>query len=559
MLEKKIQEQPRPIIPQEADASHGGRRWPTGLLLCTLALTVCILFAMTPLIRLPDSVIHLHLGVGSFLATASSWLPSSIGPWPQATSAIIELFTLILLTFLFYGLGALSVRSQSTKGTQRAVIWTGAFLAGAILSITPAMLSHDILVYASYSRVLAAYHANPYFVPIAAFPHDPFTPINYWANSVSAYGPIWMLVCACFGQILSPAPVAYVLAFRLLALASHLCNTWLVGQTLHIMGRTPRTVTLGILLYAWNPLLLLEASLGGHNDSFMITFVLAGILLAARAEKRAETLRPHGYLPVIGALTLAALVKYTSLPLLAVYLLFLACKAIRSANGNTQTISQTLSNWRPILLTIGSSGLCAALLALTFYGPFWLGHSPQSIISSFKNPPSALYSQNSFMRSVLEWEKLHPVRAKSSLFQLLSSRRLWDDLTLAAIILCLIAAGKLLWSRTTIHNVILASLLTMSAVLLITPWFYSWYITWLLGLAALCLPARQNRLTTALFALTLTFSFSALLTYLFREDPFTSYAYLISLFTTIPPACAFLLTLVWWNFTEKSTTGERKE
>lgn len=339
MLEDTVQKR-QPASPGITGETQNARSGPTNaagpgthwLLLCALGLVACVLLAVTPLIRVPDAVIHLQLAPGSFLAEASNWLPVHLGALSQANSAALELFALLLLTFLCYGLGALLVSRQpesSRQGALRSLIWSATLLAGAIFIVTPAMPSHDILVYAGYSRLLAIYHANPYFVPIAAFSHDPFSSINYWGRFVSAYGPIWMLVCTFFGWLLQPDPNAYVVAFRLFALLVHLLNTWLVGRTLHALGRSPRTITLGMLFYAWNPLLLLESGLGGHNDGLMMTFVLLGALLAANAERRDLLLRPRGYLSAAAAFALAALVKFTALPILAVYLLFLCCKALR--------------------------------------------------------------------------------------------------------------------------------------------------------------------------------------------------------------------------------------
>lgn len=392
-------------------------------------------------------------------------------------------------------------------------------------------------------------------MPIASFPQDPFTALNYWSRVVTAYGPLWTLVCGVFGWLLTPEPAAYIVAFRLFALGAHLLNTWLVGRTLTAMKRSPRTVTLGMLLYAWNPLLLLESSLGAHNDVFMVTFLLIGALLAARAEARGQLLRARGYLPPIVALTLAALVKFTALPVLAAALLFLACKALRPTAESPREFRQALRNCRQALRPLAWSVSTAALVALALYAPFWLGHSPRDIIASFKNPPSALYAENSFMRSFAEWGLRHPALRLNPLLSLLNSRRLWDDLTYAVIALCLIAGAVWLWAKPAVSTFLKVSLATMAAVLLITPWFYSWYIAWILALAVVWLPTRPNRGETALLALTFTFSFSALLTYLFNGGLFGSHYYLVSLFTILPPVCAFLLTLVLWRPGRSSTSG----
>jgi hypothetical protein len=550
MLEDSIKEllqgYPRSAGVSQRD-SPGSVAWSVSFLLCALGLVVCVLLTVTPLIRIPDSVISLHLTPGSFLANASGWLPSTLGPANQLSTAYLEFFSLIILAFLCYGLGALLVGRQAWAISQkkiRCTIWLGTILAGVIYTTTPAMLSHDILVYASFGRVLGTYHANPYFVPISTFPQDPFTALNYWAAAISAYGPIWTLICGFFGWLLSPNLVAYVVAFRLFALAAQLLNIWLVERILQAMGRSPRIITLGMLLYAWNPLLLLESGLGGHNDGFMITFVLTGILLAVSAEARKQLLHARGYLPAVIALTLAVLVKFTALPILAMYLLFLIYTLLRSTVDSPRELRRALRNWRPAVFALLWSCLVGALIMLIFYGPFWFGHDLPAIMASFKNPPSALYSENSFMRSAVDWLTHHSAQQQNSLLLRLSRRNFWDELNFTAIILCLLVGAVLFWFKPTTRTFVVIALATMCVILIITPWFYSWYITWILGLAVICLPTRRSRVETALLALTCTFSFSALLTYLFDAGLFGSNYYLVSLFTTIPPACTFLLALV---------------
>lgn len=532
-----------------------------GFALCALGFVICVLLMVAPLARMPDRVTTLHIAVGSLLATVGSWLPSNFGlasnPLDaRGSTACIEFFLLLALAGICYGLGALLVQRRAEASNQRSLrylIWASAILAGTIYVLTPAMLSHDIVAYASYGRVLAVYHSNPYFVAIATFPHDPFTSVNYWSKTVSAYGPIWMFVCGFFGLLLHPTLADYTLAFRFFALAMHLLNTWLVGCTLRQMDRAPRTVTLGMLLYAWNPLALLESSLGGHNDVLMVTFVLLSILLAVRAEKRGQLLLPRGYLPPVVALTLATLVKFTALPILATYLIFLICKTLRPTTESSHELKQALRNWRPALALLAGSLLSVLLVALAFYGPFWFGHSPQAIASSFKDVPSSLYSQNSFMRATTAWLNYKP--ATTFPYTLLTYRRFWDLLTYLALASGLILGTLRLWSRPTTKTFVLAALATLGAVLLITPWFFSWYITWIIGLVVVCLPLRQGRVQSALLAFTLTFSFSALLTYLFvsRYQPFDSWAYLVSILTTVPPTCAFLLALVLWRPARHST------
>ncbi len=193
------------------------------------------------------------------------------------------------LAFGAYGLCALLIWRQPAQDNFSAtlrLIWLGAIATGLIFVLTPAMLSHDIFVYAGYGRILVAHHANPYFVPLKAFPQDPFMPLDDWKGATAAYGPLWLDISALGALLSGDDPLRYILAYRLFGLAAHLLNIWLIYTTLRVMKRSPRTVTLGVLLYAWNPLALLESSLGGHNDVFLVTFILLGILLSVRAEQR---------------------------------------------------------------------------------------------------------------------------------------------------------------------------------------------------------------------------------------------------------------------------------
>src|SRR6202043_1412381 len=113
------------------------------------------------------------------------------------------------------------------------------------------------------------------------------------------------------------------------------------------------------------------------------------------------------------------------------------CKALRPTADSQQELHQALRNWRSVLPIFAWSGLSAVVIALAFYGPFWFGHNLTAIVNSFKNPPSSLYAENSFMRSIAEWQ-LHHLTLHNSLLNLLGNRHFWDGLTIAGIALCLL-------------------------------------------------------------------------------------------------------------------------
>ncbi len=531
-------------------------------LLCAIAYALCVLLMAAPLNRAYDSVLRLQVPFGNWITQVGAWLPANwgLGPIPrhaQTNTSILQFLGLIALVFVIYGLCALYISRLPAESTRhqhtRIILWAGATLAGLFFIFTPAMLSHDILVYASYSRLLAIYHVNPYFVPLASFPHDPYVPLNYWSGSVSAYGPLWLGVCWLVGLVVGPQVAAYVLAFRLFALAVHLLNIWLVTRTLRAMGASPRTITLGALLYAWNPLVVLESGLGGHNDVFMLTFILLAIYFIARAQQRHTLTSPRGYLPPVVAFTLAVLVKFTALPLIALFLVFLAWNTLRgSAATNAEARAQGTLQWKKTIIALIIAGAVAGALALAFYGSFWIGHSVSAIRNSFTSPPSAVGSENSILRSILTWNRDHSVPAhtlQSKLLYIFSNRKVWDALTIVLLAIVGVWGALWMWRSPTTRAFTLSALAALGVLLIVTPWFFSWYVTWLVGLAAVSLPVRQSRIGCALLVSTLAFSASAFMTYLFLSGypPFGIWTGLVCLTTITPPLLAFFITYLFWQ------------
>ena len=349
MLKKDVEKLESPAKPAvEAQAKQAAQKLPLEaiILFCMIAFVLCFLIIIAPLQRLASTPVTAHIPLGSLLVKAGAWLPNNLHLSPdlhssQVATGNIEFLLLMVVAFGVYALCAFFVhrQRQATSGKNSKIlllIWLGAAVAGLLMLLSPSLLSHDIFVYAGYGRVMITYHANPYFVAPSAFPHDPIYPLNDWSHYTSAYGPFWLVICALSELFSGAHPLRYIIFFRVLGLAAHLVNILLVTAILRKMGRSPRTVALGTLLYAWNPLAVLESSQSGHNDIFMITFILLGILFAIRAEKRGFAHLTSYLLPLV-AFTLAALVKFTTAPLVV---LFHHCTRLLYASSNSLNAPQ---------------------------------------------------------------------------------------------------------------------------------------------------------------------------------------------------------------------------
>ncbi|HTI14351.1 MAG TPA: hypothetical protein VL461_07245 [Dictyobacter sp.] len=488
-----------------------GRRslWP--IVGCTIGYVLCILFSVTLIYNV--GAIDTHFWLSRALTIFGAWIPANLDPFANTlfthqASGFTELMGMFVLAFVLYGYGALLVYRYTKFGPDKRIhwlIWSAVIISGCIYLFTPGILTSDVYSYTSYGRLLAVHAANPYFAPPSAFPLDPVYQFVYWKNTISIYGPVWMGVCAFLSSVCGTSQMRIVLVYRLFALAAHLVNVFLVAKTLRAMGRSHRTVTVGMLLYALNPLVLEESSLGAHNDVFMVTFLLLGLFLSGRAEQHYSLLRPRGYLPPLGALTLATLVKFSAAPVIIIFLLALGILALRSAQHTHGRLE-----WRFACKHVLIGGSFSLLLGLVCYAPFWFGHNLSSIITSFTTLPSALDSFNSILSTFAYLKYTHSL---SSIFFFLLNRKMWNVLTALAVVVPIVAGGLLLWKAPTTRSIALVSLASLSAFLIVTPWFFSWYLTWVVALAVVCLPVIGDRFGRALVAFALSFSATSLFTY----------------------------------------------
>jgi Gpi18-like mannosyltransferase len=525
------------------------------LALMLLLYSICIALAIDPL---QDLAAHPVAGQlpGAALTSFGSWLPPRLlellrNLLPFITPADLEFHILVLLLFAIGASVALIAWHWTGRLALRKLelFWCAALLlSGAILVIAPAMLSHDIFVYVGYGRVMVAHQANPYFVPLSAFPHDPFIPLDDWKQTIAAYGPLWLLICAAFSLLLGSNAAAYILAFRILGLLAHLFNMLLIGRILRNMGRSERVVAAGMVLYGFNPLILIESALGGHNDTLMMTLILLGLWWSARACSQ-QLGRPATYLPALAAFTLAALIKFTALLIIGLFIGLLLFHILRRSGEHAlRSVLRTAGG--PALRTLLLSLAAVAFLSLLAYLPFWWGHSPREIVISLTSPPSTSrdLGQFSVLRAIQEWFRYHPHSVRDwqgHLLALLARRRTWNVIDLVTLLIMLAVALLRLWQEPTLSRLAAGAVLVMGALLLVTPWFFPWYLAWLLALAPLALPRRGELLETALLIFTLVFSLSALAVYLSRGYQAAGGGWIgwMGLSTVAPPLVAFLLTL----------------
>ncbi len=532
------------------------------LILCMCAFLLCILVTIAPLQRLAGTTLLASLPFSMLLTVVGTKLPTDLHlstdvHASQINTDSIEFLSVMILVYLFYFLSAYIAQKyckiqkvlEFTENATRPIktllicIWIGAILAGIIYVLTPSALSHDAIVYAGYGRIIVTYHANPYYTPLSAFPHDPLFQLDDWRDAVAAYGPLWLIVCAISTLVARSSILQYIFFYRILGLIAHLLNIWLVTAILRKTKRSPRIVVLGTLLYAWNPLVLLESGLGGHNDIVMMTCILSGIFLCVRGEQH-EFIQARQYLPPIIAFTCAALIKFTAAPIIVFYLILVARRVFTSELLSQQR-KQTdhRFRWLAMLRVVSSAALVCCFLAVVLYIPLWLGHTLHDIVGSLGSPPSSRLAFGSILLALQKFSVVSHDR--NGFLAFFSMHSTWNDINALVVVSFFCLGGIWLYRTPTTLTMVQATLALLGALLIVTPWFFPWYVLWLVSLAGISIPTHHERVKRALVGSTLVFSASAFLIYLFRGyPPIGDWVGLVGLTTIGPPLVALLFLLL---------------
>ncbi|MEO8285645.1 MAG: hypothetical protein ABI670_04365 [Chloroflexota bacterium] len=400
-----------------------------------------------------------------------------------------------------------------------------------ILMFVRGLLSSDIYSYFWYSRIWVDHGASPYtnFPREFALPADPEGSIAwvFWQTEPSVYGPAWLYISGLFyklGQWLGGSFSAQILSLKLLADIAHLVNGFLVWSVMglilakrpqqlappSLVRKLPRqarpgtfyrpaqkdhSTTLGLqtaalLFYLWNPLLLVEFAANGHNDVVMITFVLLALWLHLKGWWRFAAL----------ALAVAALVKLPALLFIPGYLWLLFWNGVRSSEGEPTTRRFAHGVWR------GVQALAVILVTwAVLYMPVWEG--ARTLQAAVSGPANKMYTHS--LPYVLWWnvpdlltKLLHPGSGTSSV-AFMAHVREFVDANVRMWFLCLfvLIAIALTWRARTFSRTLIAWGFVVIAFIMAQGWFWPWYVSWVIPIAALA-PSRRLRIATWIFSIT---------------------------------------------------------
>lgn len=131
--------------------------------------------------------------------------------------------------------------------------------------------SYDVFNYIATARVAFYWQENPWIVMPIDIPNEPALAYTRAANKVALYGPTWILL-TWFPHISGLQQVwVTIFTFKFVILLFYILFLYMLYKKTKSLFQ--------ITVFAFNPLVLVEVILGGHNDITMMVLATSSLLL----------------------------------------------------------------------------------------------------------------------------------------------------------------------------------------------------------------------------------------------------------------------------------------
>jgi hypothetical protein len=358
------------------------------------------------------------------------WLIPRLITDPHTLGLVFSVVVVVML--VAYAAALAAVRGLTMRTIVIAVV-----VLHLILLLSPPMQLTDLFNYLGYARLGALHHLNPYTHTIRKEVFDPVYAFSSWHNLRSPYGPLF--IALTYPLALVSLPIAYW-TVKLATVALSLAFVALVWQIARQLGRDPR---FPVAFVALNPIFLIYAVEGFHNDFFMLAPMLGAISLVLARRDRAAG----------GVLMLAVAVKFTAVLLLPFLLV----------------ATHTRRRRKDVLIGAGATAVPLIALDLALFGFSLPNLSQQSTLLTDFSIPNV-------------FGLIFGVGGTPAL------------LKLAAIGVVLVVAHQFYRNRDWVGGAGWSTLALIASL----SWLMPWYVVWLLPLAALSSSVRLRQFAAVL-------------------------------------------------------------
>lgn len=287
---------------------------------------------------------NLVLNSNPWYWNAQQWLWHNILP---NNNLLVAIFASLIILFFGLYLAILYLAKKNNKLFSKRELILFMTLIFVPFLFAHNALSHDIFNYIFNAKVVLEYGDNPHTSPPGNYPDDLWLRFMHNTHGLSPYGYVWTglsLLPYIFGFGKFILIFANFKIFSLLSLIFSIIFMYKILKLNKLINVFPR-----ILLFAINPLVLIEFIGNAHNDLFMMVFALASyyyLILFTKTKMSKNT----KYLFLSGLFLLISVgIKMSTVVLLPIFILaiILHYKHIKKIG-----VQEFVVNYFPILASI---------------------------------------------------------------------------------------------------------------------------------------------------------------------------------------------------------------
>ena len=409
-------------------------QWPQKILLMLAIIfgLVYLLFTLTSIYYSPSIMPYLVTHAGVYIA-------------PDIIVGVLFLFFCVLYLILFFVTRTSNITQRQFKN---ALLLSTIFIVVLLMSVP--FLSVDLYAYVLRSQITNAYSVNPYEVS----PGDlGYTSMITWPDEVIRYGPLNTLLNSGLQKISGFSLAAGVFVFRCANIIVLFACAFLLYRIAQRV--VPQYARSAVLLFLWNPFVLIEGVQNAHNDLYVLLFILAALYCIVI--KR--------YIVSIVMLTLGFLFKFSPALLLPLPFMLIGREAL-SVNKKIQKIGIGL-------------GIIIVLLVVAYlpYGNFINNLTDVQSYSEVNQ----LTAPRQALKAIVEFV------APDSMAKRVTSYAYWIVFGICFVVI--LTRGKLRTDSSIIQK---SFWILLVAFFLVDGKFNIWYLLWLFPLVLLFRDTRYH-------------------------------------------------------------------
>ncbi|MDO8658895.1 MAG: hypothetical protein Q7K55_09210 [Candidatus Levybacteria bacterium] len=212
-----------------------------------------------------------QIDLGLTLSEVSVWQTAekffkNIGYFQRPFSSFLFV-SIVLSLFTFYLLILNAIRK---KEISRRAIWFLIITTTVILAFSYNAFSYDLFNYMFDAKIVTYYQQNPFVHKALDFPGDPMLSFMHSTHRPYPYGPFFLALTVPLSFLGFNFFLPTFFLFKIFTAFSFLGIVFFIEKILNKIS--PKNKEFGIVLFALNPLVLIEGLVSSHNDIIMMFF-----------------------------------------------------------------------------------------------------------------------------------------------------------------------------------------------------------------------------------------------------------------------------------------------